>query len=149
MPEYINIDAEFHNADWIKFRKSRAGDQQVIALPQITLEWSDWYPWSKLKDSTAAPKILPKTSGVYEVRLLNSPERLTIGKSSNLASRITRGLVKGSLPHSAGKRIRANEDFFNLEVRWAETDRPCAVEEELHRMYTGKFGNLPRYTRRT
>ena len=35
---------------------------------------------------------------------------------------------------------------FHVEVRWAETDRPAAAEEELHRRHRERFGRLPRYT---
>ena len=67
----------------------------------------------------------------------------------NLESRIRGGLVKGTTPHSAGKKIRANEDLNKVEIRWAETDRPCAVEEDLHQKYVKRFGKLPQYTRLT
>lgn len=63
--------------------------------------------------------------------------------------RIKQGLVKGKVPHSAGKRIRAQEDLSRLVVRWAVTDRPAAVEEELHKKYKAKFGELPKYTEHT
>jgi len=33
-----------------------------------------------------------------------------------------------------------------LGVRWAETNRPAAPEEELHRPYLEKHGRLPKYT---
>ena len=57
--------------------------------------------------------------------------------------------MKGKLPHSAGKKIRKKEVLLNLEVRWAESDRPSAVEEELHRQYRSKYGELPKYVSHT
>jgi hypothetical protein len=63
--------------------------------------------------------------------------------------RIIRALILGKLKHSTGKKIRANEELLKLVVRWAETDRPAAVEEELHRRYRAKFGELPKYTKIT
>jgi hypothetical protein len=50
------------------------------------------------------------------------------------------------IPHSTGEKIRANEDIAEIYVRWAVTDRPSAAEEELHRQYKAKFGQLPQYT---
>lgn len=55
-------------------------------------------------------------------------------------------MVKGKGPHSPGIRIRENEDVTGIEVRSTETDRPSAVEEELHGQYLGNFGKLPKYT---
>ncbi len=63
--------------------------------------------------------------------------------------RVRQGLGKGKTPHSAGNDIRANEDVDEIEVRWAETDRPCAVEEELHRVYVAGYGKWPKYTDHT
>ena len=93
-------------------------------------------------------RAVPTRSGVYEVRRADDEQRLTIGKATNLRQRIVRGLVKGKLPHSAGKRIRASERVSELLVRWAETDRPAAAEEELHRRQIQQFGRLAQYTRR-
>ena len=89
---------------------------------------------------------VPKTPGVYEVRYVDSDERLTIGKTGDLSHRVKDSLVKGKYPHSAGERIRAAEDVTILLVRWAETDRPAAAEEELHRLYQEQKGCLPKYT---
>ena len=48
---------------------------------------------------------VPQIPGVYEVRLDQNDERLTIGKASNLRMRVKQGLVKGMVPHSTGERI--------------------------------------------
>ena len=115
-----------------------------LTIPPIELTWSTWLAWDDV--ATAA---VPTGPGVYEVRRADAEQRLTMGKATNLRRRIVRGLVKGKLPHSAGKRIRANERVGELVVRWAETDRPAAAEEELHRQHVKKFGRLPRHTQRT
>ena len=61
--------------------------------------------------------------------------------------RVRQGLVKGKVPHPGCARIRAEQDLAQLVVRWAQTDRPGAAEEELHRAYRMKFGRLPEYVR--
>lgn len=126
-------------------------EKQVINIPPVELEWSDWFPWDDLKIDarSGGVKVLNRVPGVYEVKYGDNEERLTIGGTNNLRFRIKQGLVKGKTRHSAGKKIRANEDTSKLVVRWAVTSRPRAVEEELHRLYTEKFGKLPKYTKRT
>jgi hypothetical protein len=79
----------------------------------------------------------------------NSNERLTIGKASNLRIRVKQGLVKGKISHSTGDRIRNNEDTSNIVIRWALTDKPSCVEEELHKKHIEDFGHLPKYTKST
>ncbi len=127
-------------------------DVNYIEIPAITLNWSDWYTWSRfLRDARSDPDsiALPNTTGVYEARLVESDERLTIGKASNLRMRVKQGLVKGKVPHSSGNDIRGNEDLSKIVIRWAITNRPAAVEEELHRKHIEAFGRLPKYTDRT
>jgi excinuclease UvrABC nuclease subunit len=124
---------------------------QVICFQEITLNWSDWHNWDDLKRDARSDgiKIPNHKPGVYEVRFKGYEKRLTIGKASNLRFRIRQGLVKGIAKHSSGKRIRASINTSNLEVRWAETDRPAAVEEELHKRHCTLFGCLPEYTKHT
>lgn len=126
-------------------------EKQEIIIPPIILEWSEWFPWKKFLIHGKHPLGLkiPNKPGVYEAKYNNSEERLTIGKASNLRSRIKQGLVKGNSPHSTGERIRmAKEDTSRIVIRWAETDRPAAVEEELCYQYYEKFNNnLPKYAR--
>ena len=119
---------------------------QRLNIPIIQLEWSDWYDWNDLKaDARSGGIRIPnKKSGVYEARLKGQLERLTIGETADLRWRIRQALIKGKGPHSSGRRIRENEDISNIEVRWAETDRPCAAEEELHMLYVKQFGKLPK-----
>ncbi len=127
-------------------------DIQYIEIPRITLNWSDWYAWSDfLRDARSDPNgiTLPDAEGVYEAKLVETEERLTIGKASNLRMRVKQGLVKGKVPHSSGDDIRSNEDLSKIVVRWATTERPAAVEEELHRKHIEAFGRLPKYTDRT
>jgi hypothetical protein len=125
--------------------------EQQMAIPPIILDWSDWIPWNRLKIHANKQQGLsvPSDPGVYEVKLVDSQERLTIGKTSNLRKRVKRALVNGYLPHSTGKRIRESEDVTQIVVRWAVTDRPAAVEEELHRIYIQNFGQLPKHTKST
>jgi hypothetical protein len=123
-------------------------ETQDIYIPLIHLEWSAWATWNELMEDARSGGIhIPNgKSGVYEARLKHNLERLTIGKASDLRMRIRQGLIKGKTQHSAGKRIRANEDINQIEIRWAETDRPSAVEEELHKQYLARFGKWPKYT---
>lgn len=126
-------------------------DVQLIEIP-LELHWTDWYPWERLRPNVSKdPHAIspPKVSGVYEAKLNDQDERLTIGKAANLRKRVKRGLVKGKISHSSGKRIRAHEDTTQVVIRWAETDRPAAAEEELHKQHRERFGRLPKYTRRT
>lgn len=127
-------------------------EDQVLNISPIMLRWSDWVPWMDLKidarygGGVRVPSGIP---GVYEVKHMDTEERLTIGKASDLRMRVKQALVKGKVPHSAGKRIRAQEDLSRIEVRWAATDRPAAAEEELHKKYETKSGKLPKYTEHT
>jgi hypothetical protein len=127
--------------------------EEPIHIPPILLEWSDWTPWSDLAIDARAlgsgVRVPNNTPGVYEARHGDSGDCLTIGKASNLRHRIKQGLVKGMSPHSAGKKIRANEDLTRILVRWAVTDRPAATEEELHRRHVASFGKLPKYVDHT
>jgi hypothetical protein len=126
-------------------------ETQGINIPPIVLEWTDWTAWDDLKvDARSGGVKIPNgRPGVYEVKHKNTEERLTIGKAADLRMRIRQGLVKGKVKHSAGKNIRANEDLSRLVVRWAETDRPAAAEEELHIRYVAEFGMLPKYVKHT
>lgn len=128
-------------------------DHQLINIPDITLEWSEWHPWTEVnkvvRDGGAK---IPSCKGVYELRRPGvARERLTIGKASDLRWRLRQALVRGIGPHSSGVLIREREKetLNDLEIRWAATDRPSAVEEELHRQYKVEFGVLPLYTKRT
>ncbi len=125
--------------------------RKLIEIPPIPLEWSDWFLWNDLRvDARRGGIKLPnEIPGVYEVKHRDAEERLTIGRASDLRMRIRQGLVKGKIPHSAGKRIRAEEDTSKMVVRWAVTDRPAAVEEELHKRYLNRFGQLPKYVKHT
>ena len=125
---------------------------QQINIPPIALSWSSWIPWDELKLDAryeGGVKVPNKVTGVYEAKYKDEEERLTIGKASDLRMRIKQGLVKGKVPHSAGNRIRREEDLSKIVVRWAITDRPSAVEEELHKQHIKKFGKLPKYTEHT
>ena len=127
------------------------GEKEIIKIPQIILKWSEWRYWNDVeKDATKGGiKIPNKKPGVYELKYDNEDKRLTIGKASDLRRRIKEGLVRGKSPHSAGKGIRENEDTSKIVIRWAITDRPAAVEEELHRRHKEKFGKLPKYVKHT
>lgn len=126
-------------------------ENQEIHIPPIRLEWSAWNNWNDLiQDGRSGGISIPNGKpGVYEARLKGQTERLTIGKASNLRMRIRQGLVKGKSPHSSGKQIRASENVDDIEIRWAETDRPSAVEEELHKQYLIQFNEWPKYTDHT
>jgi hypothetical protein len=68
---------------------------------------------------------------------------------TKLNMRIRQGLIKGKTEHSSGKKIRNSEDVSRVIVRWAETERPSATEEEMHRRYVDKNGKWPKYTDHT
>ena len=123
----------------------------TITIPKITLEWSDWYSWNRLKkDAREENGIkIPNQSGVYEVKRRRRESLQYIGKASNLRMRVRQGLIKGKVPHSGGKKIRKNEDVSKLIVRWAVTKRPSCVEEELHQKYIKKFGKSPKHVDHT
>jgi hypothetical protein len=123
-----------------------------LEITPIVLEWSDWYPWEryKLHQRTNPSSIkVPNQPGVYEARLVDEDEMLTIGKSNKLSRRIINGLVKGIIPHSAGERIRETEDTTKIVVRWAKTDQYSLAEAILHSQHIEMFGRLPKYTKRT
>jgi len=125
---------------------------QNLNIGTIKLKWDIWYPWKRFKEdgrSKNSLKVPNLTPGVYEVRVKNAKKRLTIGKASNLGSRLKGGLVGGNNKHSAGIKIRKFEDTTRLEIRWAKTNRPSAAEEELHKRYKKKFGVFPKYVKHT
>lgn len=125
---------------------------QVIRIAPIELNWSEWIPWHRIYEDDRGGRgvhIPNKKSGVYEVRLVDHEDRLTIGKASDLRMRIRQGLVKGKTPHSAGKKIRELEDLDQVVVRWTKTDLPSAVEEHLHVAYRNTWGANPKYVDHT
>jgi hypothetical protein len=125
---------------------------QRILIPPIKLCWSEWVSWDALKRDACNDPVavsVPSASGVYEVRQAGEEQRLTIGKANNLRMRIKQGLVKGKAQYSTGEKIRRAENTGGIVVRWALTDRPSAVEEELHKQHVARCGSLPRYTDRT
>ena len=124
---------------------------EILEIPRIELRWSEWQRWEELKEDARSGgiKIPNGIPGVYEAKYADSEERLTIGKASDLRMRIRQGLIKGKTKHSSGKKIRESEDVSRIVIRWAETDRPSAAEEELHGRYIDKHGRLPKYTEHT
>ena len=126
-------------------------ERELIQIAPIELIWSDWFKWHDIEVDVRKGGIrLPNGEpGVYEAKYVDQEERLTIGKASDLRMRVKQGLVKGKTRHSAGQSIRENENAIDVVVRWAVTDRPSAVEEELHRRYLAKFGKLPKYVKHT
>ena len=129
-------------------------EHQTIEIPDISLIWSCWTPWLKVGQRVyEGGANLPKAPGVYEVKLTNQDERLTIGRSSNLRMRVKQHLLKAQ-GHPAGEKIKADIDSGDLDpndmvVRWTTTDRPAAAEEALHKRHIQLFGDLPTYTKAT
>ena len=125
---------------------------QLLEIGQIKLLWSPWYTWKDIDIDSRKKgtlKVPNRKSGVYEVRLVGKSKRLTIGKTNDLRYRVKQGLVRGKAPHSSGEKIRAFEDTSQIEIRWGQTNRPAAAEEELHRLYCKLYGELPKYTEKT
>ena len=125
-----------------------------IHIPTIALEWSYWHSWWDVeKDARQDGAAVPNgQSGVYEVMLDGERKLLAIGRTNDLRMQIKQGLVRGKAPHSAGERIRADMKngkvcAMDIGIRWAVTDRPAAVAEELHRRHKERFGGLPKYNR--
>ncbi|MYE53620.1 MAG: hypothetical protein F4X34_00265 [Chloroflexi bacterium] len=142
----------------IKMEAAKLGAKidREIHIEPIVLDWSEWHCWDDVKRLVKDGGVnVPDDTGVYEVKLDCERKRLTIGKTgSSLRMRVKQALVKENGVHSTGQRIRA--DIKNgklpasdIRIRWAVTERPAAVEEELHIRYQGKFGELPKYTRST
>ena len=127
-----------------------------IHIPPIALEWSWWHSWWDVEqDARQGGAVVPNGQpGVYEVMLDDGRKNLlAIGRTNDLRMRIKQGLVRGKVPHSVGEKIRVaikNEELHpgDIGIRWAVTDRPAAVAEELHRRHKGKFGGLPKYNSR-
>lgn len=117
--------------------------KEMIKIPPIQLEWSDWIPWSDLVEGRVEP---PNRPGVYKVKYKDAEELLFTGESSNLRRRI-KYLTRGRF--SIGKKICSEEDVSRIVLGWAVTNRPAAVEEELRLNHLNRFGRLPKYTRRT
>ena len=128
----------------------------VIDIPPIALEWSYWHSWWEVeRDARQGGAVVPNgQSGVYEVMLDDGrKDLLAIGRTNDLRMRIKQGLVRGKMPHSTGEKIRADMKngkvcAMDIGIRWAVTDRPAAVAEELHRRHKARFGGLPKYNRR-
>lgn len=57
--------------------------------------------------------------------------------------------MKDKIPHSAGKKIHQKEDASKIVIRWAITEGPAAIEEELHRRHKKKFKKPPEYVKLT
>ncbi len=108
-------------------------EKETINIPSIELEWSCWICWNQLKNDLS---MVPGISGVYEVKLINeNEEMLHIGRSKEQGLRERIRKMLNGRNHSSGERIIAHEDITKVYVRWAVTDRPFAVEEELHLCY--------------
>lgn len=122
-------------------------DREVHIEP-IVLDWSEWHSWRDVeRDAREGGAVAPSNQpGVYEARLSGSKERLAIGKARDLRMRVKQGLMrgKGNAGEPAGEEVGAGE---YVVVRWAVTERPAAVVEELCIRHKGKFGKLPKYTR--
>ena len=74
---------------------------ETIRIPEIKLEWSDWYGWDltvrlDARYSPGGTHSEHGRPGVYEARhTAIQEERLTIGKTSDLRMRDSTGLSKG------------------------------------------------------
>ncbi len=56
----------------------------MIRIPTVRLQWSDWFHWDELKiDARRGGVPIPNEEpGVYEARIENEDERLTIGRTT-------------------------------------------------------------------
>jgi len=125
-------------------------EEETLEVPPIRLAWCHWERWLDLHEWGAPIMDMPLgTSGVYEARLRDSEERLTIGRASCLRSRILTAFIRGHVQHTSGEKIREFEDVSQVVVRWAKADRPAAAEEALHLRHIDRHGRLPKHTIRT
>jgi hypothetical protein len=126
-------------------------EDQVLQTGPILLEWFRWCRWPELAVSEKSPDLIPipQKPGVYEVRFEAQERRLYIGKATNLERRIKQDLIRGYHVHPAGPALRKRKDKRRILIRWADTDRPAAAEEELHRLHVERFDAYPKYTQRT
>jgi len=123
-------------------------EEEQIIHKTIVLNWSSWTPWEKLALHGHSDRGRPgirNTPGLYEVRKVNSVQRLTIGETTNLYRRLRKDIVRGK--HSAGERFRDIENTIELEVRWANVEKFKEAEAALKGLYVIKHGALPKYTR--
>ena len=139
-----------------QWRQSRHREElwvEEIELPTVVLRWSYFERWEDVATGMADGERIdtpPDEPGVYEVAGdSRDGSRLYIGRAADLKSRVCYALIVEKPPHPAGQKIRENEDLAQLSIRWAVTDRPAAVEEELHRRHIETYGRWPKYTMRT
>ena len=120
-------------------------DREVHIEP-IVLDWSEWHSWRDVeRDAREGGAVAPcDQAGVYEAKISGRKERLAIGNAKDLRARVKQGLMDGKAGDPAGEDLGADEDVV---VRWAATERPAAVVEELQIRHKGRFGELPKYTR--
>jgi len=119
-----------------------------LDIGRIDLAWSWWEWWRDIRSGFlgGAHVDVPREPGVYEVRLYGESRRLYIGRAVNLQMRVIHQLVRGTGLHAAGRKIEEHEDLNEICVRWALTERPAAVEEELLRQHVAEWGGPPKYT---
>jgi len=130
-------------------RQDRLAQVECLELPPIWLPWScveDWTDVIGTGEHSDEILLPPAKPGVYEVKVRGEAEPIYIGKTLNLRRRIMEALIEGSMLHTAGQKMRENENFADLSVRWAVTDRPAAAEEELWRRHVEFWGRPPKYS---
>lgn len=141
--------------DWSPERKRRikaeaakmlARYDKEVHIEPIVLEWSEWHSWRDVdQDVRKGGTVVPnKQPAVYEVKISEREERLAIGKARDLRMCVKQGLMRWKPGHPSGDEFRWRNDVV---VRWAVTERPAAVVEELQIRHKGRFGELPKYTR--
>lgn len=127
--------------------------KQNFKIPPIELEWSKWFSWQILEIDArrkGGVRIPNRKPGVYEVKKRTAGKFLVLGKSKDLRKAIKECIIRGrgkdERPHSARSDIKKNnENFINIVIRWAETDRPDAAAEELLKIHKEQHGSLPKY----
>lgn len=117
---------------------------QTIRIEPITLSWTPWFEWATLRRraNSVGGVAIPKEPGVYELRLVGSRHPIYIGCTNRLWRRL-RVLLRGI--HKPGGKILQQYRTDVLQIRWAETQRPACVEEELLRLFVRRHGRLPIY----
>ena len=134
----------------LESKNLRAAIEGEIHIPPITLDWSEWHRWDdvgrRIRDGGVN---VPNRAGVFEVKFEDEEYLLCIGNAENLRAQAKHALAKKYRIDSPGPKLRPeikNESLSTsrILIRWAITDRPAAVEEELRRRYEeGRYDGLP------
>lgn len=118
--------------------------KQTIRIEPITLAWTRWHDWDSLRrrSNSVGGIAITQAGGVYEIRHTKSSEPIYIGCTNRLWRRL-KVLLRGK--HKPGFKILNSLRTNALKIRWAETQRPACIEEELLNRFQRRHRRLPRF----